>query len=126
MAGGGFGLVLQDRIEFRLSGYQSTRAVRDPDGNDQTGEGTVGVGGKIRLGDFKEDRASIALHIVAMSAERMRFDVQDERMSALDIALPLEVYIAHGQFVDHRWGVYVGPRVVFQGLESRTEIGLAT
>ena len=114
VAGGSLGFSLRDRIEFNFTTYVPTRTVQD-----QTGEETTGVRGKIRLGDFREGRASIGLHVAATTSERQRGGLQDERLAAWDIALPLEIYPAGEQFVDYRWGVYAAPRLVFQTFEDR-------
>ena len=110
---------MRDRIEFSISGYGSTRTVRGSNGNEHTGEGILGVRGKIRLGDFVGGRASVGIHVARMSSQRQRFDVQDERLTAWDIALPLTFYPVSAHFVDYRWGVYAGPRLVFQTFEDR-------
>jgi hypothetical protein len=114
IAGFGFGVALRDRVEFTISSYVPTRTVQN-----QTGETTTGVGGKVRLGDFYGGRASVGINVVYMSAQRDRGTVQDERMAALDIALPVAFYPFGEQFVDHRWSVYVAPRLVFQTFEDR-------
>ena len=92
IGGGGLGFAMQDRIEFSISGYASTRSVQDSLGNDHTGEPVTGVRGKIRLGDLLGGRASLGIHIAHMTSQRERGDVQDERLTSWDIALPLEVY----------------------------------
>jgi len=114
IAGAGFSFSLRDRIEFGFSSYVPTRTVQD-----QTGDVTTGVHGKIRLGDFREGRASVGIHVAGMTSERQQGGLQDERMTAWDIALPLTFYPWGEQFVDHRWGVYAAPRLVFQTFEDR-------
>ena len=114
IGGGGLGFALQDRIEFSVSGYGSTRRVQN-----QTGAGTLGVRGKIRLGDFAGGRASVGIHIAHIRSQRERTGVQDERLTAWDVALPLAFYPVSGQFLDHRWSVYAAPRLVFQAFEDR-------
>ena len=114
IAGVGFGVALQDRAEFRISSYVPTRTVQN-----QTGETTTGVRGKVRLRDFYGGRASVGINVTYMSAQRDRGNVQDERMAALDVALPVAFYPFGEQFVDHRWSVYAAPRLVFQTFEDR-------
>lgn len=114
IGGAGLGFALRDRVEFSVSGYGSTRQVES-----QTGEATAEVRGKVRFGDFGGGRASVGLHVAYMGSQRQRFGVQDERMTAWDIALPLEFYPKGTQFVDHRWGLYVAPRLVFQTFQDR-------
>ena len=116
MGGLGIGFSMRDRIELGTSGYVSTRTVRG-----QTGEATLGVRGKIRLGDFGGGKASIGIHIAHMRSQRERGDVQDERLTAWDVALPLTIYPVGLQFADadYRWGVYAAPRLVFQTFEDR-------
>jgi hypothetical protein len=108
----GIGFSLRDRFEFNVSGYEPTR-------NDPENASTIGVRGKIRLGDFMEGGASAGIHVAHMTAERQLFGVQDERMTAWDLALPLTFYPVGGQVMDHRWSVYVAPRLVFQTFEDR-------
>ena len=119
MAGGGVGFAMRDRFEFSASGYGSTRTVQDSFGNDHNGANVTGVRGKVRLGDLVGGRASIGVHLAHMSSQRKRPDVQDERLTAWDVALPLTFYPVGDQFIDHRWGVYAAPRLVFQRLEDR-------
>ncbi len=115
IAGAGFGFSLRDRIEFGFSSYVPTRTVQN-----QTGDVTTGVRGKVRLGDFREGRASVGLHIAVLTSERQGGALQqDERLSAWDISLPLEIYPWGEQFVDRRWGLYAAPRLVFQTFEDR-------
>ena len=115
IAGLGLGFSLRDRIEFGVSSYVPTRTVQN-----QTGDATTGVRGKVRLGDFREGRASVGLHIAALTSERQGGALQqDERLSAWDITLPLEIYPWGEQFVDRRWGLYAAPRLVFQTFEDR-------
>ena len=114
IVGGGWGFALRDRIEFSFSSYVPTRTVQN-----QIGDATTGVRGKIRLGDFNGGRASVGLHISRMTSERQQGGLQNERMTAWDIALPLTFYPWGQQFVDHRWGVYAAPRLVFQTFEDR-------
>ena len=117
MGGGGLAISLWDRIELGVSGYGATRRVQS-----QTSATTTGVRGKIRLGDFSGGRASVGLHVTGMTSQRLEGGLQDERMTAWDFALPVTFYPFGEQFVDHRWGVYVAPRLVFQTFEDRLAI----
>jgi hypothetical protein len=116
LAGGGLGLSAADRIEFSVSGYAPTRQVQSQNANP-----TLAVRGKVRLGDFFGGRTSIGLHVARLSATRQRGSVQNERMTAWDVALPMTFYPVGSQFAgaDYRWGVYVAPRLVFQSFEDR-------
>ena len=114
IGGVGLGVALRDRVELSFSGYTPTRTVQD-----QTGATTAGFRGKVRLGDFREGRASLGFHVAYMSSQRDRGTLQDERLTALDVALPLTVYPWGEQFVDRRWGIYAAPRLVFQSFEDR-------
>ncbi len=109
----GFGVAMRDRIEFSVSGYGPTRTVQG-----QTSRGTIGLRGKIRLVDFSGGRRSFGIHIAHMTSQRTAFGVQDERLAAWDVALPLTFYPGD-QFRDRRWGVYAAPRLVFQTFEDR-------
>ncbi len=113
IAGLGLGFSLQDRVELSASGYGPTRTVQNNDG-----AGVLGLRGKVRLGDLREGRASLGLHLAHISTRRQNPD-QDERLTGFDIALPLTVY--PGEFADpeYRWGVYAGPRLVLQTFEDR-------
>jgi hypothetical protein len=117
MRGVGAGFAVLDRFEFSISGYRSTRAVQVSGGSHTPGEATTGVRAKIRLGDFK--RVSAGIHLSQMTSQRQEGDAQNERLTAWDVALPLEVYPLGSGSVDHRYGVYAAPRVLFQTFEDR-------
>jgi len=112
IGGSGVGFALRDRIEFNVLGYAPTRGESDP-------ATTVGVRGKVRFGDFMGGRASVGMHVARMTAARERSGLQDERLTAWDVALPLTFYPVSGQFIDHRWAVYAAPRLVFQTFDDR-------
>lgn len=112
VGGVGGGFALRDRFEFSISGYGPTRAEADA-------AATVRVRGKLRLVDFFGGRASVGIHVANMTAQRRRSGVQDERLTAWDVALPLTFYPVGDQFVDYRWGVYAAPRLVFQTFADR-------
>jgi len=119
MFGGGLGFALRDRFELGVVSYRSTREVTDSYGGRDRGEPTGGVRGKLRFGDFPGDRISIGVHAAFMGSSRQRSEVQDERLTAWDVALPVEFYPGGDGFVDYRWGVYAGPRLVSQRFEDR-------
>jgi hypothetical protein len=119
MAGGGLGFAAGDRFEFSASAYGSTRKVRDANGDVDHGEPTFAGRGKIRLHDFAGGKASIGVHTALLESQRLRVDVQGDVLRAWDIALPLEFYPLGGSFPDHRLGLYVAPRFVFQTLDDR-------
>ena len=112
VVGGGIAFALRDRVEFGVSGYESTRGATD----DPT---TVVLRGKIRLSDFMGNRASLGIHVGHMNSSREN-SVQNERLTAWDVALPLTFYPAGLQFAgaENRWGVYGAPRLVFQTFED--------
>jgi hypothetical protein len=110
--GVGVGFALEDRFEVSVSGYERT----DSEPNDAR---PVVVRGKIRITDFMGGRASVGVHVAGMASNRQASDVQDERMTALDVAFPLAFYPAGGQVIDRRWSVYAAPRVVSQTFEDR-------
>ena len=66
-------------------------------------------------------RASVGIHVAVISADRASGGVQDERLTAWDVALPVTIYPAGIQFAgaEHRWGVYAAPRLIFQTFEDR-------
>jgi len=112
MAGASLGLTVSDRIDLSVSGHSST-AVRDARGDPHTGDATVELRAKVRLGDFREGRTSVGLHVATLSAESI-----DDRLTALDVAIPVELYPLGGTLPDHRLGVYVAPRFAFQNFED--------
>ncbi len=120
VAGLGLGLSLRDRVELSISAYGPTRTVRDGDGNEHQGEDVFGFRGKVRLGDLWNGRASVGLHLAHISKQREN-PVQDERLTAFDIAVPLTFYRGDLEFADadYRWGVYAGPRLVLQTFDDR-------
>ena len=68
---------------------------------------------------FRGGMASIGVHTAVLGSQRWRYDVQDDLLLAWDVALPLEFYPLGGPSPDHRLGLYVAPRFVFQTLEDR-------
>lgn len=57
-----------------------------------------------------------------MDAQRSVGDVQDERLTIFDLAVPVEFYPwGEAGSPDSRWGLYAAPRVVFQTLDDRLE-----
>ena len=88
-------------------------------GSSDYGEPTFAARGKIRLHDFGGGMASIGVHTAVLGSQRWRYDVQDDLLLAWDVALPLEFYPLGGPSPDHRLGLYVAPRFVFQTLEDR-------
>lgn len=119
MAGGVVGVSVGDRFEILATAHSSTRTVRDSGGHEHTGEVTNGIRGKLRLGDFREGRASAAVHLAIMSSARERLDEQDERLSAVDLAVPVEFYPVGGPLVAYRFGIFMAPRLTFQRFEDR-------
>lgn len=119
MAGGVVGFSARDRAEVLVTAHGPTRAVYDSGGDAHTGEATAGFRVKARLGDFRGGRASAGVHLAALTAARERSDTQDERLSAVDIAFPVEFYPVGGPLVDYRFGIFAAPRLTFQTFEDR-------
>lgn len=119
MVGGGLALAVADRVEIAFSSHQSTREVTTGTGDRHNGEPTVALRGKMRLGDLLTDRVSVAVHAAYMNSSRVSGDVQDEAMTAWDVAIPVEFYPGGRGFVDYRWSLYAGPRLVSQSFEDR-------
>lgn len=119
MAGGVVGFSARDRVEVLLTAHNATRTVYDSNGDAHGGEATAGVRGKVRLGDFREGRASAGVHFAVMAAAREGGDRQDERLSAVDLAVPVEYYPIGGPLVDYRFGIFAAPRLTFQSFEDR-------
>ena len=112
LSGVGLAFSLLDRVEFGFVDHS-------PRHGEAPNVSTLGFRGKIRVGDFAADRVSIGIHVARMSSQRISGTLQDERMSAWDIALPVTVYPASGQLTDYRWGVYAAPRLIFQTFDDR-------
>lgn len=125
MAGGGLGFAIRDHVELSVVGYSSTREVTDSNGERRTGEPTTGVRAKVRFGDFPGDRVSIGVHVAYMGSTREDSDAQNDRLTSWDVALPVEFYPGGDGFVDYRWGVYAGPRLLSQTFEDRL-LGVTT
>ena len=89
MAGGVIGFSAEDKLEISGSVYAATRTVQDSNGDQHTGASTTGIQGKLRIGDFRDGRASWGVHVAHMTAERDRGDTQNESLSALDVAVPV-------------------------------------
>jgi hypothetical protein len=119
MVGGGIGFAADDRVEVNLGGSWSTRTVRNSSGNPHTGEPTNTVRVKVRLADFWDTRGAVGLHVARSSASRVRDDVQADYLTALDIAVPIEIYRTNGPLDGTRLGAYIAPRVMLQIFEDR-------
>jgi len=119
MVGGELGFSLRDRVEILSSAYTTTRTVTDSSGGDHPAETTGGIRGKLRLQDLRDGRASVGVHVAVMSGERVTLDTQDERLHAVDIAVPFELYPLAGPLPDTRLGVYAAPRLIFQSFRDR-------
>ena len=87
MAGGVIGWSQRDRFEVSGTAHNSTRTVRDEEGAEHRGVATSGVRGKVRLGDFHDGRASVAVQVGIMNAARESGEEQHESLSALDLAV---------------------------------------
>ena len=98
MVGAGIGVAINDRIELSSNAFASSRGIKDSSGDEHHGETSVALRGKMRLGDFADGRGAFGVHVAYSYAERERDDVQDERLSALDLAFPVEFYRAGGLF----------------------------
>jgi hypothetical protein len=61
----------------------------------------------------------VGIHVTRITAGREAAPVQDDRLSAWDIALPVTFYPVGDQPVDPRRGVYAAQRLIFQTFEDR-------
>jgi hypothetical protein len=113
------GFSFGDRIELLGASHSGTRSATDSYGSEHHGASTIGISGKIRLGDFRQGRGSVALRFGTMTADRRATDVQDERLTAFDLALPVEFYPSAADSVDHQVGLYAAPRLVFERFRDR-------
>jgi len=100
------GFALGDRIELLGSSHSGTRSATDSFGTEHHGESTGAFGGKIRLGDFLQGRGSVGVRFGTLVANRQASDVQDERLTAFDLAFPVEFYPSTTDSVDHQVGLY--------------------
>lgn len=119
MIGSVLGFSARDRVEVLAGSHGSTRTVTDKTGAEHTGELTAGVRGKIRLRDFLGDRASVAIHAAVLSSARESSDEQNERLSAVDVAVPVEYYPIDGVLADYRFGIFAAPRLTYQSFTDR-------
>jgi len=120
MGGGGLAVALGDRVELSTLLYGKTRQVNDSNGGPHHGEVTTSIRGKIRLGDFAGGLGAFGIQLARSGTRRERTDVQDERLSASDFALPVEFHaLTSGPFIDQRLTVYAAPRLVLQSFEDR-------
>lgn len=123
MAGLGISVSFLDRGEATWSNYASTRQVRDSTGNAHSGELTRSVLGKLRIWDFREGQVSVGVHVARMHGRRTQGRVQNEEITAWDVALPVELYRLPWNLGLDRMGVYAAPRVVLEAFYDRqTEI----
>lgn len=119
MAGIGLSLSILDRGEATWSEYWSTRQVMDSTGSAHSGELTRSVSGKLRLADLGGGQVSLGIHVARMQARRTVGLVQDEELTAWDIALPVELGRLPWAFQQDRLRVYAAPRVVLQDFQDR-------
>jgi len=121
MIGSGIGFAVADRVELSASTHQSTRTVQDEYGDSRRGETTRSGRGKVRFAKFAAERGSISLQAGFLTSSRASGDVQDDHLFAWDLALPVEYSLtpAAGEAPSGRWGLYAGPRLVFQTFEDR-------
>lgn len=119
MAAVGISVSVLDRGEATWTEYGSTRQVRDSTGSAHSGELTRSVLGKIRLWDFREGGLTLGFHVARMKARRTEGTVQDEELTAWDIAFPLELNRLPGGLGGDRLGVYAAPRIVLETFQER-------
>lgn len=124
MAGGGFGGSVGGRFEFMVSMFESTRKVR----SDSTGQKHVGSDadhyrGKLLAKRFEAQKLSLGIHLAFSESERREGTVQDEALSSIDFAVPVEFdwvsSPAEAQSPTVKEvSVYAGPRAVVQKMED--------
>jgi len=118
--GEGLAVALGDRVELSTMIYGTTRQIDDSNGVPHHGEVMTSIRGKIRLGDFAGGRGAFGIQLSRSATRRERTDVQDERLSALNFALPVEFHaLTSGPFMDQRLTVYAAPRLVLQSFKDR-------
>jgi hypothetical protein len=120
MWGLGIGASGWDRVEIDVASHRSTRRVRDMEGGIHSGEATSLLRGKLRIADFLRGRASVGVHVALLTSDRQRSDVQNESLTAFDLAVPVEFSPLGGGGVDHALGIYAGPRLVHQTFTDHT------
>jgi hypothetical protein len=118
MAGYGVAVAVLDRLEVEGSISEPTRKVRDPEGREHRAIETSGLGGKARVADLRPGRLSVGVRAMYSTADRHAGVVQDERLRAWDVAVPVELYPSGAGPGDYRWGLYAGPRLLVQSFED--------
>lgn len=118
LTGIGFGFTLLDRVELEIHDYDSNRTVDDENGTPHTGSGATTVRIKVRAGESESGDWSLGLVGAYSTSSRVVPGVQDESVTAWDLALPIE-YTGAGGGREDPFGFYAGPRFVRQAFESR-------
>ncbi len=116
----GFGLsyAFDDRVEVGGIVWATTRGVINSAGNEHTGQPTYGIRAKARLTDFGSGGGAVGVHLAYMTSHYEE-DVQDERLHALDLAIPFALYPLSRDGPDHRLSLYAGPRLVLQSFRDQ-------
>lgn len=124
MGGAGLGLSARGRFEVLYSLFGSTRKVQvDSSGTMHSGSLAQLIRGKWMIGEVANPRVSVGLHFARTWTDRKRGGVQDEKLRALDLALPIEFRWHHrpagpGGVSMREVSFYGGPRAVFQSIQD--------
>jgi hypothetical protein len=105
---------LGDRVGAALYSFNETRA------NDQGG---TFIRMKVRAGPLLGPKSSVAAAFAFATSSRVSGDLQDERVTTLDLAVPAERLLAASADGRHELSAYLGPRIIFENYDDRLTPG---
>lgn len=116
LLGFAFGFSLRSRLE-------ATVTLHDPTGNwegaDEDGSSTTAIAAKLRVLDAAAGRLSLGARAAAAFSGRDRGSVQDERLFALDLALPLQLRLTEAEGGGDGTYAYLAPRLIHEAFTDR-------
>jgi hypothetical protein len=105
---------LGDRVGVALYSFNETR---------QNDQGGTFIRAKVRAGPLLGPKSSVAAAFAYSTSSRVSADLQDERVTALDLAIPAERLLAASADGWHELSVYLGPRIIFENYDDRLTPG---
>lgn len=105
---------LGDRVGAAFYNFNETQE------NDQGG---TFIRMKVRAGPLLGPKTSVAAAFAFATSSRVSGDLQDERVTTLDLAVPAERLLAASADGWHELSGYLGPRIIFENYDDRLTPG---
>ena len=112
MISGGLLGGLGDRVGLALYSFGETRE------NDQGG---TFARLKVRAGPLAGPESSVALALAYSTSSREEGDTQDERVTSIDVSVPVERLLAASSSRRQEVSGYLAPRIIFEKYEDRLD-----